>query len=199
MTENQESVNLRRVQLQNDLDDIALAESLINIAGGNLTKVRKFLIAINNLTEEETDEHLNVLFEQQQESAKDTGKMASPQNIRKVIDSFYEEKKEVEKPEYEKSEYIKKLNVFEVYCSVCNSFTEIKTYDDRPLLLLKEPWHKVGKKVYCSDECWAKERLNAILISIRSTNSSTCNNRLKTLQKLLTEETKKEKSNEMGM
>jgi len=217
MKESQESVNLRREQLQNDLDaeddimsDEQFVDMLNNLSNDNTHKVytfMKFMETLFGTKKPSVDEHINILFNQQKESVKETGKMCSPENIKKALETFYEEKKKTEIDKNEQSEYFKKLNVFEVYCSVCNKSIEIKTYENYPLLLLKEPWHTIGKKVYCSDECWAKDRISHILIStIGTIDRSKCNKKLKILQKILNDQIEelidpklKGKSNEMGM
>lgn len=72
MKETQESVNLRREQLQKDLE-----------------KTMKQLETLQATLNRKEDEHVNVLFEKQKESAKETGKISSPENVKKVIDKFY--------------------------------------------------------------------------------------------------------------
>lgn len=80
-----DSVNLRRERLQTDL-----AKSYSDTMQDEIEKLIDNLRGLQ-VTLKADEEHVNVLFEKQKESAKGTGKPASPENVKKVIDSFYKE------------------------------------------------------------------------------------------------------------
>ena len=96
-------VNLRRERLQADLDKdytktvTVTASATTEVWDKAVDKytfiseyneeIEKAMDALRNLQGDE--EHVNVLFEKQQESAKETGKPHSPENVKKVINEFY--------------------------------------------------------------------------------------------------------------
>ena len=97
MKDSQESVDNRRERLQSDLD-----KTYTQTYNEELEKAMDILRNLQKKINGD-EEHVNVLFEQQKESAKETGKPSSPENVKKVIDDFYvEEKRSIQKEKPEK-------------------------------------------------------------------------------------------------
>ena len=67
------------------------SEALIYIGATGVT-LGNLLVFSQLNREENEEEHVNVLFKKQKKSAKKTGKMASPDNVKKEIAAFYANK-----------------------------------------------------------------------------------------------------------
>lgn len=99
-----DSVNLRRERLQVDLDK-SYSETINEEIEKLIDNLRGLQGALNG-----KEEHVNVLFEQQKEAAKETGKPASPENVKKVIDEFYEDTLKLDSTEEQRKILIRLCN-----------------------------------------------------------------------------------------